>query len=228
MAKSTYLELVNRTVRECGISGGTTSSVTGQIGILQKMVVWVAEADLYIQRSLRDWNFLHSTYSVNTVSAVADYVKPTTVGTWDLDSFYLDFGTSSAQKLLKLDYLDWRRSIGAFGDVQSTAPSYIVIRPNGDLILSAIPSTVRGLYAEYWALPTKLVAGTDTSAIPEQFEDVIVHRAKMLYAQHEEAIDMLKAAATDYELSYKDLMSNQAPNLLALNTASSDIVVGVM
>jgi len=228
MAKSTYLQLVNRTIRECGISGGTASAVTGQVGILQKVVVWVSEADLYIQRSLRDWNFLYATYTVNTVPTSADYVKPADVGTWDLDSFYLDFGTTSAQKLTILDYLDWRKSVGAFGDVQTVSPSYISVRPNGDLILSPIPSIVRSLHAEYWALPTKLVASTDTSAIPEQFEDVIVHRAKVLYAQHEEAGDMLQLATTEYDKSYADLMSNQAPNMLAINSASIDAVVEVM
>ena len=226
MAKSTFKELVNRTIQECGISGGDVASVTGQTGIRLKAVTWVAEADLYIQRLFRDWNFLHTSHSDTTINNTKDYTKPTSHGLWDVDSFYLDYTTADYVALRQYSYEEWRSKLGA--GVQSTnTPSYFIIKPNKDIILYPTPDAAYALTADYWKLPTKLSDNTDTSDIPEHFEDIIVHRAKILYAQHEEAADMLQVARQEYELALMDLKANEAPGHSGMNLATVDATVQV-
>lgn len=226
MAKATFLELVNRTIRECGISGGDTVSVTGNTGIRHKVVNWVADADLYIQKKYKDWNFLHKQYSISTIVDTKDYVKPTDLGMWDVDSFYLNYTTADNIRLDNIDYIDWRDNHG-MGVQTSSNPYAVAFKPNKDIILYPAPDAIFTMTADYWKIPTRLVANADQSDIPETFEDVIIHRAKILYAQHEEAGDMLSVAKEEYGEGLIDLKANEAPYHTALNRASiqMDVIV---
>jgi hypothetical protein len=52
-----FLELCQRVRLKSGLSGDI-ASVTGQQAILAKVVTWVQDADLEIQRSKTDWSFM--------------------------------------------------------------------------------------------------------------------------------------------------------------------------
>lgn len=227
MAKSTYLELVNRVIQECGISGGSVSSVVGQSGMRQKVVTWVQESDLYIQRLFRDWNFLHSTFSGSTIASTSEVSKPSDLGRWDTDSIYVDYTTDNAKQLSQIDYSDYRNNYG-LGTVESDSPDHFALKPNKDLILYPTPDAVYSITGDYWKLPTKLSANSDTSSIPEHFEDVIVHRAKVLYAQHEEAQEMFSYAVEEFRQALNDLIANELNDMDALNIGHIDDCIQVV
>ena len=226
MAQSTYLELCNKLVQDAGITGGDLSSVTSQSGIRKKVVTWIRDADLQIQKLHRDWNFLYTEYTVATIASTKDYVKPSGMGMWDTASFCLNYTSSSPTDLGTMDYREWRDNYGK-GTQTETTPSDVIIKPNKDLILYPTPDTVYTLTADYYALPTALAANTDNSAIPEQYEDVIIYKAKMMFAMHEEAQDLFKSAQYEYEKALDNLIANEAPHMNAMNMAGVDMTVRV-
>lgn len=223
MAKSTYLELVNRAIRECGVSGGALASIQSQLGERNRVIQWVADADMFIQKLYLDWNFLHSTGSFNVLTNTADYNKIAKTGLIDTDSVYLDFGTASAIRLQELEYIDYRNLIANGADTGT--PSRFILKPNSDIALYPTPIADSILTMDYWKYPTRLATNDSTSDIPEEFEDAIIYRVKVMYAQHEEANDMLQYATREYDVAVSDLMASQAPHHYAKNMASNDIVI---
>ena len=47
--------------------------------------------------------------------------------------------------------------------------------------------------------PQKMTANGDTSLIPEEYERTIVARAKMMYAEHDSANDIMIASQVEYD-----------------------------
>ena len=224
MAKSTYLELVNKAVRECGVSGGDLSSVTGQTGMRNKMVNWVADADIHVQQTFHDWKFLFASHSDTTITGNKDYTQPTDLGHWDVHSFYLNYTSDSYIDLEPLSYEEWYHNYG-LGTQSNDAPSYVVVKPNKDIILHAPPDDAYTLTANYYKAPVRLSANTSTSNIPQPYEQVIIYRAMMLYAQHEEAHEMMQYATGEFQNALNALKTQYAPHLDAVNQASIDMVV---
>lgn len=202
MARRTFLELCQRAARECRIEGSGPSAVTGQVGILAKLVNWVAEADFETCSRYQDWDFMTVTdWDANTVIGTAAVAAPTDIGTWDRESFYLDYDQSTYSRLTAMDYREWRDTLRQ-GVKTNQRPSIAVIKPDGSLILEPPPDAVYSLTAEYQAEPARLAADDDESRIPAMFEMVIVHRARMFHATDRgDAVGLASA-----EVDYNDLL----------------------
>lgn len=182
---STFLQLVQQLQREAGIAGTAVSAVTSQTGIYEKLVNWVADADIHIQSMRVDWKFLWSEYSVSTTIGNALPASPSDLGIWDKESFYLDYSLSTNRSLKYLDYLEWKKGRGR-GVLTNRKPERISIKPDNQLILVNPPDAAYALTGEYWKTPTRLAANSDTSDIPVQFERVIITQAKIWLAEEQE------------------------------------------
>lgn len=211
MAKSTYLELCQTVIRECGITG-TLSAVTGNTGMLNKVVHWVADADLETQSRWFDWDFLHvSTWSANTVIGTAAVAAPATLGVWDVDSFYLNYSLATNSSLTVLDYKDWRKNYRQ-GVKTNDEPSNVVIKPDQSLILEPPPDAIYSLTADYWKRPAKPTLTSDTSPIPEEYERIIVARAMMFYAIDTGSNEIMVSAQIEYDDLLDKLEAKYLPN----------------
>lgn len=223
---STYLELCQAVRRECGVSGSGPSSVTGQAGMLQKIVEWVADADTEIQSLYTDWGFLWTQWTESTIAGTAQYAKPSDLGAWDRESFWLDYGTASHKKLVELKYKSWRGTLRQ-GVKTNQKPSYFVVLPSGNITLEAPPDAVYSLTADYWKTATRMTANASVSVIPAQFERTIIELAKFKYAVDEGAGALMASSQAAYldwlgrlkaaELPerYRDLMA-EAPDLTVI------------
>ena len=199
MAKSTFLELCKAARRACDISGSGPVSVLGQVGELENLVEWVALADQETQSRWFDWDFLHvSTWSTNTIIGVATVIAPADIGTWDEESFYLNYTTASNQSLSVLDYRAWRKAFRQGVKVNSK-PSSVVIKSDLSLVLESPPDAIYSLSADYWRRPVKMAANTDTSLIPEEYERIIISRAKMMYAEFSGSGVLLSSAQIEFD-----------------------------
>lgn len=199
MAKSTFLQLCQTARRECGITSSGPAAVTSQSGILEKVVNWVADADQEIQGRWFDWDFLHySDWSHTTITGIAAVSAPSTLGTWDVDSFYLDYSTNDYKHLSVMDYREWRDTLRQ-GVKTNAMPDMVIIKPDLSLILEAPPDDAYTLTADYWTKPVKMTANTDTSPIPEEYERVIVARAKIAYAESQGVGEILAAAQIEFD-----------------------------
>ena len=193
---SDFLTLVQQLQRECGVEGAAISSVTTQTGLYNKLVNWIADADVHIQAMKIDWKFLWSEYSVDTGEGNAEPTVPADLNRWDRDSFYLDYGTAVNKHLRYMDYKTWRDGRGR-GVQTNRKPSLVVIKPDNQIILSSPPDDTYVLTADYWKKPTRMAENTDTSNIPVNYERVILTQAKLWYAEEQEMPEVEKQARLD-------------------------------
>lgn len=199
MAKSTFLQLCNTTLNECGISGGDLTTVVGVTGMRKLLVGWVAQADLEVQSLWFDWDFLWKQFSTSTVIGTAAVSAPSDIGVWDADSFWLDYTTATNKPLKALEYKTWRNTLRQ-GVQTNQKPDFVVIKPDQSLILHSPPDAIYTLTADYWIKPAKMTTDSATSPIPEEYERIIVARAKIFYAEYEAAAEVLQSGQQESQI----------------------------
>lgn len=207
---SSFLQLCKKMCRDLGLKN-VVQSVENQTGMNQKIVDWIADADEEIQTLWVDWNFLWTSFSTDTVVGQLSYSPPSDIGTWDMESFYLDYSTDDYTKLNNLGYLEWR-SIHRQGTQTNDAPNSFVLAPDGDIYLNPKPNAIQTLTADYWKAPTRMTLNTDTSDIPERFERIIISRAKIYYAEHEEFPTVFELATREFQGLLMRLESAELPD----------------
>ena len=92
----TFLQLVQRTRRECGIAGSGPTTTVNQSGEMARLVDWVQQSWVEIQEEQPDWDFLRNQVSFltqhGTAQGAGDSViagnvyELVTVGTTDFDA----------------------------------------------------------------------------------------------------------------------------------------------
>lgn len=211
MAKSTFLELVQKSALECG-EANTPSTVVGQTNDYLQHVRFIQDADVEIQGLWFDWDFLHvDSWTANTVAGTAAVSAPADIGVWDTDSFYLDYSTATYKKLAPLDYREWRKNYRN-GVKTNQKPSRIVVMPDQSLTLEAPPDDVYALTADYWKKPAKMTADDSTSPIPEEYERIIIAKAKIAYGERYAASEVLQAGQIEYDFLLDKLESKYLSN----------------
>jgi hypothetical protein len=218
-----FLALCQTVRQEVGISGTGPSTVLGQEGQLKAIVDFVVEADYQIHGLWKDWDFLWSQYSTSLAIGVAEPAlpKPADFGTWDLRSFYLDYTTADWNNLVPVDYVEWRDTLRQ-GVQGNSTPTYVIVRPNGNLLVHPAPDKVYTISADYWSVGTRLAANLDESPIPVQYHRAIVARAKTMWAEREEAPEILLAASAEYQDVLDKLESQSLPEQRRRRLSSSD------
>jgi hypothetical protein len=208
----TFLELCQTVRQEVGISGTGPSTVLNQEGQLKVIVDFVAESDYQIQSLWHDWNFLWSQYSstLSTGTRAPAVQKPTDFSNWDMRSFFLDYTTNDSTNLTPLSYVDWRADFRQ-GVATNSSPTYIVVQPDDNVIVDPPPDQSYTITADYWRVPTRMSANTDVSSIPAQFHRIIVARAKTMWAEREEAPEILLASVAEYQDLLDKLESQSLP-----------------
>jgi len=208
----TYLELCQTVRQEVGLSGTGPTTVTSQEGQLKVVVDLVIESDAQIQTLWHDWNFLWSQYtsSVTVGNRAPALQKPTDLGMWDRDSFFLDYTTNDSTHLRNLPYHDYREDQRQ-GVATNATPTYVIIQPDQNIILDPPADTTYSITADYWKTPTRLSANTDVSAIPSQFHRIIIARAKTMWAEREEAPEILLSSAAEYQDVLDKMESHSLP-----------------
>jgi len=205
----TFLELCQRVRQESGISGSGPTTVVNQQAILAKVVEWVRQADLDIQRLHPDWTFLWRFTTASLQSDVRQYTN-------------LDLGldTFSRVKRISIDgydltELDWelfrRRGYVSASDRQR--PTTYSFRTDGVLMVYPTPDAAYSLEIDY-SLPAKpMLDDIDVSVIPEPYHDIILHKALMYYASHEEDKMLLQVATQRYESTLSELGADCLPKI---------------
>jgi len=215
---STYLVLCQDMARDVGIPGTGPSSVTStSLSEEENAVVrYIANADQDVQSRWFDWDFLWSEASITAISGTSTLTSsnsgfPSALGNWKLDSLVWDKASDSYQIL---EYMEWNsyREMYKYGTVDSDVPEVYSIKPNNDLDLYPTPDSATVISAEYWATPTVLAADADISAIPPRFHKIIIARAKMYYAENEDAPEVMAGAVAEFEDLLDKLEADQLPS----------------
>lgn len=205
----TFIELCQRVRQESGISGDGPVSVLNQKSILQKVVEWVRQSDIDIQRLQLDWLFMWRMKEITLVEDINEY---------DANSLTL----LNMRELLTLDIAGEEVYFYTWDDFkrekyhQSTdkgKPTAYTIKPDGLIMLYPTPAIEYTATAEYSLKPQPMVNDVDVSLIPENYHDIILHKALMYYASHEEDQSLYQVSESRYEMVLSEMAANCLPRI---------------
>jgi len=197
---STFLDLCKSYRSEAGIPGSGPVTVINQTGELERVVLDIQTAEQDIKRQWQNWKFLWATHSANTIAGAAwlTVLKPADLGTWDTESVWIDKGTDNAIQLDYVDYDEWRND-QAVGTPVSDTPTEFTVLPNGEIRVYPIPTQAQAFTGEYWSsAANNLAQDADVSIIPVEYHRIIIVRAKIIYAEREDAPEIMAGASVEY------------------------------
>lgn len=212
----TFLEIVNRIKRQCGVQGSQLVSLLNQPEEITRLADWANEAWMDIQLMHPDWNWMRASFSFATVQGQATYtpaqVGVTSWGRWKEDTLrtYLTAtGTSTELFLSVMDYEVWR-NIYQFGVQRAVflRPVDIAITPNKSLAFGPVPIAGITVLGDYYVNATEMVVDTDKPAMPSQFHMLIVYMAMMRYGEYESASEVFQAGMRGARKFKSDLMAD--------------------
>lgn len=224
-----FLQLVQMTKREAGISGSALGTVQNPVEEIARVAGWVNAAWLDIQTLHTEWEFMRTGFSFNTTAGQGTYTPvqagiylaatPTVsnLGSWKLDSFrkYLVAnGVTAEQYLPYLDYNTFR-NMYLFGQMRTVQapPVTFTIDPQKNLLLGNVPDDTYNINGEYFLLPSSLSADTDTPNMPAQFHTAIVWKAIAHYGMYEAAGEAVQRGEKEYETLLSRLEADQLPQI---------------
>tara|TARA_R100000656_G_scaffold52732_1_gene41843 strand:+ start:201 stop:950 length:750 start_codon:yes stop_codon:yes gene_type:complete len=215
---STFLALCQDMARDVGIPGtGPSTTVTTGLSEEEISVIrYINQADQDIQSRWFDWDFLWSEASITAINGTSTLSSSNTgfpgtstigpLGNWKLDSIVWDKTSDSYQIL---EYVEWNeyRENYKYGTVDSDVPEVFTIKPDGNIDLYPTPNSATVVSAEYWRTPVVMstvispatTADDNVSAIPARFHKIIISRAKMYYAENEDAPEIMVGSLSEFE-----------------------------
>lgn len=221
-----YLQLVNRTRVECGVSGPALTTAQGLSGEAARIAAWVSAAWTDIQSSKEDWQWMREPVQFNTVTQQQEYTPTeagiaSTFGNWKRDSFRCSsVGQNYADEQL-LNYMEWGtfRNLYQYGNMRTTyaRPVVVAITPGATkkLAFGSIPDQPYVITGEYYRKPVELSADADEPAFPERYHMSIVYRAMMFYAGYEAAPEVYQRGELEFKRLINRLNVDQLPNVLS-------------
>lgn len=227
-----FKTLCQRVRQESGISGTGPITVVGQLGEMKRIVDWTTQAYTELCSKHANWDFLRSSFSVNTVIGQEAYlptactdtnlsalIGSSTVGNfgqWVPDSFriYLQSaGAQTQQYFWPLDY-PWFRDRWQLQVPANAKPTDFTFRPKDKAILcGAKPDNVYVLSGDYFRVAPDLAADGDVPLFPERFHMIVAWLAVRYYAAYEEDGGIFSVANQYYQNLYGNLMRDQLPQV---------------
>jgi len=225
MAQKTFLEICQRTARECGVHHTATqlpTTVVGQTGELLRIVDWVAEAWFHLQNLHDNWRFQRLTASFATILGQAEYTTAQcgiTAGTFQnwlkgtFRSYLTSAGFPSEMYLDDLPYPVWRDTY-QFGTFRTTTsrPTAVTVLPNDGLGLGLPPLDGYTILGDYFRQPVRMTVDSDIPSLPEKHSYMlIVYGAMKEYGLYEPAPEVFARATAKYDELLRILERDQLP-----------------
>jgi hypothetical protein len=204
--------------RDIGIPGTGPSAVDATTLSEEENAVvrYIANADLDIQSRWFNWDFLWTEANISAIAGTSTLTSsntgfPSALGNWKLDSAVWN---KSADTYQVLEYMEWDkyRYEYKYGTIASDTPEVFTIKPDNNIDLYPTPDATTAISFEYFSTPTALAADADVSAIPPRFHKIIIARAKIYYAENEDAPEILSGALTEFEDLLDKLEADQLPS----------------
>lgn len=219
----TFLQLVQRLKRECGVSGSDPATLQGALPAeITRLANWASEAWMEIQRERTDWFFLRQPVSFTATAAAGRSYTPTQVGMPLLASYKLDsfrcypsaLGLSSQQILLWMPY-DGFRNLYLFGAnaLVQARPVLFSVDPQKNLVLGPAPNEDCVVSGEAFLAPQPLVNDADAPTMPDQFHMLVVYKAMQYYGAYENAVEVYERGMAAYGPLLARLTIDQAPQI---------------
>lgn len=204
-----FLELCQRVRLKSGLSGDI-AAVTGQQAILAKLVTWVQDADLEIQRSKTEWSFMWRRTSANLVVGKNEYL-PLDLNMQPFSNLETLFvGT---KPLNEVPWAQLEHDLLSNGGAPSGEPCSYALSPDGFIVFNRSPMAVSVANIRYHLLPLRMTSNTSVSPIPEEFHEAIVQKALQSYASNEQDDQLQRDAITAFDVLSKEMTARFLPKI---------------
>ncbi|MCH7421304.1 hypothetical protein [Shewanella sp. MM_2022_3] len=205
----TYLELCVRVREESGVSGTGPASTINQVGVLAKIIGWVRDADLDIQRFKTDWKFLWRRAQSALVVGQQSY-SATELSLSDLKDINRFWVNDTPVRVV--DWDEWVDRYEPQGTGQGM-PQVVTIAPDLSFMFYPVPDSNYSTRTDYFKMPVALTADSDVSAIPAAYHDCIVQKALIYYGKFEEDQNLIQLASLEYEQKLSELCRDYLPKM---------------
>jgi len=209
---STYLVLCQDMARDIGIPGTGPSTTTPTIEEEKDVTRYIKDADLDIQRMWFNWDFLWSEHSFTTTSGTSALTSPSDLAQWNTNSVVYDPTGANWQPLTYVGWKEYRDDY-KYGTVATGIPEHFSVKPNNVIDVYPTPNTTGAtITSEYWVTPTELSGDSDETVIPSRFQRIIICRAKVYYAEQNDAPEVLSGALAEFTDLLDKLEADQLPS----------------
>jgi hypothetical protein len=218
----TFLELVQRTRRECGISGDGPVTTVDQVREMKRLVDWVSQAWVDIQNARSDWEFMWESFTFPTVAGQREYTAAglglTSFKKWRHDSFRLYLQSAGAATETFLDYFQSFANFRNYYLVGSqqlvrARPLDITVTPERKLWLGPVPNDIYIVSGEYYRKAQVLADDADVPDIDEDYHMLIVYGAMKKYGMFEVANEQITAAREESATLANRMLLEYTPNI---------------
>jgi len=218
-----FLTLCQKLRIKCRVSGSGPAAVTGQNAEYTRLIQYINEAWMAIQRMHTDWNFLRAACSATTLQGTYSYTAAahfnlTDFGYWALDydsgdtfrCYLTATGTADEQFLGVTHYDTWRNAylMGA-NRTSYQRPNVVAAAPDRSLVVGPIPAAGYTIAGDYYRAPSEMSAGTDTPALPSHFHWAIIYRAMMFYGASEAAPEVYDEGLREYSRMIREIEADE-------------------
>lgn len=225
---ATFLTLCGDLTDESGAIGTAPSAVTAQTGRQKKCVNWIRRAWEAIQNVSPDWRWMQGEVSavaltINDMNySSSDLGISSRFGEWKGDRAAPGFtyrpwtiydnsiGQADESPLTEITYELWRTKYDR-GTHDAQRPTEYAIAPDRTFRLGPKPDIAYRVRGEYRKSIQVLAADADEPEMPSRFHDLIVWRAMMLMANHDESDPIYIRAMREYGPLMLDLQRDQLP-----------------
>jgi len=208
-----YLQLCQDMARDVGIPGSGPDDVesTSLSEEENNIVRYINQANIDVESRWFDWNFLWTEVDLSATADVSTLTSPTDLGNWKLETVIWNKTSSNYQIL---EYMDWDdyTEMYKYGTISTGTPEAFSVKPTNVLDLYPTPDVVGTVSAEYFKVPTTLAEDSDTSLIPTRFNRIIIARAKLYYAENEDAPEIMSGSLAEFEDLLDKLEADELPS----------------
>jgi hypothetical protein len=199
MGQRTWVELSQALRREAGVQGDGPTSVVGQQGMYANMVNWIDQEWLHIQNLHQNWDFMWAQGSI-TSDGSRDYTLDPVPSKIHARSI----AATDGNLMSNVDYIDWLKYnelYKLYDGSNERPPSVMTLLPSprGTVRFSDAVPAGWTISFEYQKEPTRFTSGTDTTTIPDPYDDVIVFKALMDYGLFYNAPEAVQHGAARYD-----------------------------
>jgi hypothetical protein len=219
-----FLQLVNRTRVECGVTGPALTTAQNLTGEAARIANWVSSAWVDIQTSKEDWLFMRESVTFNLITNQQFYTATdagigSTFANWKRDSFRCSsVGQNYADEQL-MNYMEYTtfRNLYMYGNMRTTYARPVVVTIDGgkDLGFGSIPDQAYVIDGEYYVKPIELSGDSDTPALATNFHMLVVYRAMYYYAGYESAPEVYQRAEYEFQRLMQRLNIDQLPTIVS-------------
>lgn len=220
----TYLDIVQRFVSEVGVAGGTgpvTIDAGRSIKGVDRVLHYVQDAHTTVCSMWPDWEFLwvmaNGTFTATQVLNGDTLLPAPDPGAERYKTGMNMFQIRSNNSWRGVRFMNWDQFTATqrIGSDKSpmTPPSYWTVRPDRVIELSHPIESESDYRYQYYREPLTLVNDDDEILIPVGFERAVLCKAKMIFAERENAPEHMHGAAAEFDDLIQRLESRYLPGI---------------